>query len=125
MNSSVGMTVKGVVDRVSDPHSQVTLNYLGGEHHCLFPTVILNGKGIDYPGALFEVGVTNEGGFEIRHLEKEEKAARQQAREEIDLSFLDKVSCKRRGRLEMKWLILIAACLFLGMFTIAGCWRDK
>ena len=55
--------VRGVVDHVGDPHSQVTLLYAGRENQFLFPTSELESVGAAYAGAVFEFLLTTEANF--------------------------------------------------------------
>ncbi len=83
--------VKGVVERVDQTLSQVTLFYADRENSFLFPTTELESAGAAYVGALFEVIVAKDGkytGYTLAHLKDEEGEARREL-SSADLSFLD------------------------------------
>jgi hypothetical protein len=93
-------TFKGVVDQVAPSSCHVTLFYGDRENKFLFPTSLLEASGASYPGALFNIVLKKENGFQtydIVHLIDEETKARQEA-PPVDLSFLNGIENKRDMR---------------------------
>ena len=95
-----GRRFRGVVDQVGHNSSNVTLFYDGRENEFVLPTPVLEGVGIAYIGALFEIVMKKEFGlnsYDIVHLHDEEMQARREAGV-ADLSFLDGLEARARQK---------------------------